>query len=131
MVSDWSADSGETDTQTESKTHTQTATLTRDGLRIPEELRECDGQVIIRTPNYTIKHAVLPNLAAVYEGIDESHFGAADSFEGADAPINPELCPDKVAIQHTNDDPVVLEVVTDWSGGDVPGSYLPAEVADE
>lgn len=54
--------------------------LTEDGVVIPEELRETDGQVIIRTPRATVQHYSLPKLGPTYAIVDQSHFGDADEI---------------------------------------------------
>lgn len=107
--------------------------MTEDGVYIPERLRETDGQVVIRTPRTTIQHFSLPQLGPTYAMVRQDHFGPVESFDrGEDSLRNPHLVPNRMSVKHEGEDPVILEVAPLWTGGDdVPGSYLPAEVADE
>jgi hypothetical protein len=80
------------------------------GLRIPEELREFDRQIVIRTPSGTIQHFGNNPLDAYYSFVRERHFGNEENLYNVG---NPELVPNQVLIKPEGEDPTVLEVDLD------------------
>jgi hypothetical protein len=80
------------------------------GLRIPEELREFDRQIVIRTPSGTIQHFGNNPLDAYYGFVRERDFGNEENLYNVG---NPELVPNQVLIKPEGEDPTVLEVDLD------------------
>jgi|AntDeeMetageno50_2_1112565.scaffolds.fasta_scaffold00768_2 hypothetical protein len=80
------------------------------GLWVPPELREFEGQVVFRTPRSTLQHFGSTDLDPYYGMIDESDFGEEDELTD---PQNPELVPDQVSIKHQGEPAETFPVDTD------------------
>jgi hypothetical protein len=76
----------------------QTHVDSENGLWVPSELRDA-SQIVFRTPRATVQS--YGDIGAYHEGIDASHFGAADEFDDVQ---NPELVPDMVSIKPAGED---------------------------
>lgn len=110
---------------------TETHVDAESGLWIPPELREYDGQIVIRTPRATIQHIGSRSLDDYYGLVDASHFGDPDEMC---EPMNPELAPEQVTIKRQGEEPVVLEVDVEAeirADGGAPRAYVRFEEGDD
>jgi len=78
-----------------------------DGLWIPEEFRDFDEKLVIRTPSVTIEHNANFPIGEYYPLIDASHFGETDEL---DNPNNPDLAPDRVRLKLAGEPPAEFRV---------------------
>jgi hypothetical protein len=78
-----------------------------DGLRIPEDYREFDSQIVFRTPRSTIQHFGSEPVGPYYPMVGPEQFQPAADIRDA---RNPELAPNRVSIKPQGEPAEVFEV---------------------